>query len=227
MSLHSRSRLGLGRPPESSAYRGRFLRDVYCLIARGYEGLTPGSLVDKDETAITGLLVEAIESFLNDPLSPDWTGRYTIREEKPIHAAKKEGKARSRVDIEIESLGRRPRPQFQFEAKRLRAAVSRSLASYLGRDGLGCFLSGRYAASHGQAGMIGFVQSGSEPDWAHWIHERLNREAKRYQMASGSGGLRPHHLVPEIEHSYLSRHVRPADDAIEVHHVLLLCHDES
>ncbi len=224
MSLHSRSRPSSGHPPKSSSYRTSFLRDVYRLIAGGYHSLAPESLVEKEEPAITGLLVEAIESYLDNPRSPNWTERYAVQEERPIHASTREGKARYRVDIQIESSGRQPRPRFQLEAKRLRETNSKSLASYLGPDGLGCFLSGRYAATHEQAGMLGYVQSGTAATWASRIHEKLNREANRYQLASRSEGLRHQRLVPELEHSYISRHVRPSDGDIDIHHILLLCY---
>ncbi len=227
MSLYSRSRPGPGHPPKSSAYRSSFLRDVYRLIAHGYRSLILKNLVEKEEPAITGLLVEAIEQYLDDPRSPKWTERYAIQEERPIHSTEKEGKTRSRVDIEIESSRRRPRPRFQLEAKRLRVTDSKSVASYLGQDGLGCFLSGRYAASNEQTGMLGYVQSGTASDWAARIHERLRREAERYLLASRSEGLRHHCLVSELEYSYISRHFLPSAGYSDIHHILLLCQVES
>ncbi len=229
MSLGSQSGTASGRPPRSSAYRESFLRDVYRLVAGGYLSLTLEDLAEKEEPAITGLLVAAIEGVLDDPRSPDWVERYAIQEEKPIQevGALREGKSRSRVDIEIESSGRRPRPRFQLEAKRLRETDSKSISSYLGPEGLGCFLAGHYAGTYGQAGMLGYVQTGSEPSWASGIHEKLRRNAGRYQLASGCDGLRHHRLVPEIEHSYLSSHVRRAAGEIEIHHILLCCHRPS
>ncbi len=227
MSLHSRSSPNSGRPPGSSAYRRSFLRNVYRLIARGYHCLTLESLGEKEETDITGLLVNAIERYLDDPRSPKWTERYAIQEERPIHAPTKEGKRRSRVDIEIECSRRRPRPRFQFEAKRLRVTDSKSLASYLGQNGLGCFLSGRYAASSEQAGMLGYIQSGAASDWASRIHEKLKLEAERYQLAGGFGGLRHHRVVSELEYTYISKHALPSAEDSDVYHILLLCKVES
>ncbi len=229
MSLCSRSGTASGRPPGSSVYRESFLRDVYRLIAHGYLSLTLEDLAEKEEPAITGLLVAAIEGVLDDPRSPDWVERYAIQEEKPIQEARplKEGKSRHRVDIEIESSGRRPRPRFQLEAKRLRETDSKSTSSYLGSEGLGCFLTGRYAGTYGQAGMLGYVQTGSESSWASGIHEKLRRNAVRYQLAGECDGLRRHRLVSKIEHSYLSSHVRRGAGEIEIHHILLCCHGPS
>ncbi len=227
MSLRSRSRSGSGRPPRSSAYRRSFMLDVYRLIAQGHRSLALEGMAEREEPAITGILVNAIERYLDDPGAPDWTERYAVQEERPIHDSAIEGKARSRVDIEIESSRRRPRPRFQFEAKRLRLTDSKSLSSYLGQDGLGCFLSGRYATSNEQAGMLGYVQSGTALEWATRIHKKLRQDVEYYQLASSSGGLRHHCLVSEIEHSYISRHVLPSVGDSDIHHILLLCQVES
>ena len=73
------------------------------------------------------------------------------------------GKSRPRVDIEFERVVRGKRPRLRFEAKRLNSATGHTVAKYLGEEGLGCFLSGKYPMMHAEAGMLGYVQGEDEP----------------------------------------------------------------
>lgn len=101
-----------------------------------------------EEPAITGLLVGAIDAFLDDPAAPSWTHRFFVQDERHVNSYGRVGKRRLRVDIEVVSSNSRPRSRFQIEAKRLRKPKQASLKAYLGADGLGSFLSRRYAKDH-------------------------------------------------------------------------------
>ena len=104
-----------------------------------------------------------------------------------------------RIDIEVIEQRRGPRPRFRFEAKRLRDSDSRR--EYLGYDGLGCFLDGRYAASDPDAGMIGYVQEGNAEDHVvaicrfpsegpHSVLRRPRRWLERTPRRQGTPDLR-------------------------------------
>ena len=54
--------------------------------------------------AITGKLVHAMRDAMADPQAPDWTTRYSIREDPPLNVPGRHGKSRPRVDIEFERV---------------------------------------------------------------------------------------------------------------------------
>jgi hypothetical protein len=114
--------------------------------------------------------------------------------------------------------GRRPR--FQCEAKRLHS--DSSLGEYLGQDGLGRILNGDYAAQHPDAGMLGYVQSGTPEEWANKLESKLKDEDGPYDVLRG-GGLRPMKLSRSLSHTFYSRHNRaPVKAPIDMYHTLLL-----
>src|SRR5581483_2390114 len=87
---------------------------------------------------------------LNDPASPDWCDMIDILDDPPIPGGGRTGRGRWRPDLIFKSMERRPRPTYHFEAKRLRAQGN--VKEYLGADGLGCFISGKYASESDEAG---------------------------------------------------------------------------
>lgn len=224
MSLRLGSRASQGRPDGTPAYRRSFIHHVCHLVARGYGSLDRRSISNKAEPAITGKLVDGIRGFLDSPTAPSWVGHYFVSDEHNISDEKREGKHRVRVDIEIESSRRRPRPRFQFEAKRLRRDDSKSVSSYLGKDGLGCFLTGRYAGGEEVAGMLGYVQSDTVSAWAGQIHEKLCEQRGHYQLTASCRGLQRDRPEPALEASYRSSHYRQKSD-IEIYHIFLLCYE--
>lgn len=222
MSLRARSKVDARHPGDAWAYRRSFIGHVYCLIAAGYRRLEHESLREEEEPAITGFLVEAIRQYCDEPQAPRWAQRYFIQEELSVNRSGVKGKSRPRVDIEIEGNHKTPRRHFQIEAKRLRESDSGSRSDYLGRDGLGCFLAGRYAEGHEDAGMLGYVQSGTPSSWASKIAAELGRDPDSYLLASGCSGLQPQRPVDGLDMVYCSSHqcfLRP----LEVHHIFLLC----
>jgi hypothetical protein len=217
----------LGRPEQSAAFQRRFVADVHRLVAQGFLGLPREDLSEKDEPTITGFLVEAIRNVLDDHESPRWVERYAVQEERPVEgAAAAEGARRPRVDIEFESNRSRPRPRFQLEAKRLRTSDSKSVANYLGENGLGCFLEGRYASDHDQAGLLGYVQAGELSMWAQRIQTRLAKSRRQYRLAEDCTGLVQNPQTGELEHCYRSVHTRTVVQVpIAIHHIFLDCRE--
>ncbi len=120
------------------------------------------------------------------------------------------GKARPRVDIKIEHVSYGKRPRLCFEAKRLNSATGHTLKKYLGSDGLGCFLTGKYPATHGEAGMLGYVQSGETDEW----HKRLKQ-----QLAS-QGATETFRCSLPL-HTCESKHSLSTSGVITIHHILL------
>lgn len=193
------------------------------LIAKGYKRMDSSLYVKWEEPAITGELVRLMRELIESDDAPDWAVYYSIGDDPPLNVAGKLGKSRPRVDIEFERTGMRGlRPRLLFEAKRLGITPGHTVAAYLGADGIGCFISGKYPITHDEAGMLGYLQSGSEKDWSDQIEGTLSAKADKYCVAPP-----PYHQqkICTLEHTYVSHHhAVPKAGNIIIHHVLLRFH---
>ncbi len=196
-------------------------RHAHHLIAEGYERMDSAAFTRAQEPAITGELVRQMRVFLESGSgAPHWVVYYAIHDDPPLEAGGRKGSARLRVDIEFERVVAGRRPRLRFEAKRLCTATGHTVAGYLGPDGIGCFLSGRYPTTHGEAGMLGYVQSDDEPAWAERIASRLARSHAEHRVASPA--FAPQRLHAALLHTYVSHHLKgPTGHPLMVHHVLL------
>lgn len=203
------------------AYANALREHAHCLIAEGYARMDKAAFAREHEPAITGELVRAMRAFLEAGSSaPAWACFYSIHDDPPLDIDGRRGSSRPRVDIEFECMAVGKRPRLCFEAKRLCSRRRHTVAGYLGQDGLGCFLSGRYPTTHGEAGMLAYVQSGEESDWAERIAAHLNAdEAEHRTMLPRFASQRAH---ATLQHTYTSHHLQRQDGKpIVIHHVLL------
>ena len=131
------------------------------------------------------------------------------------------GKERPRVDIEMERTQRGPHPRFQFEAKKLPVSHKDAVGEYLGQNGLGCFLSGQYAISHDDAGMLAYIQSGSVADWVEKVKTRLEKERDACDLI---GEWTKARIIRDVEHCFCSAHGRKriGKDLVVYHSFLLM-----
>jgi hypothetical protein len=153
------------------------------LIWLGYRRLSSAAFCQAEEDHITGELLRAMRIVLQDSASPDWVDHYDVREQVPQNASGRLGKRRPKVDIEVERHQRGPRACIGFEAKRL--GHGHSMGRYLGVDGLGAFLSGHYPTTHREAGMIGYVQELSSPEWSTKLAKRLSTASGQHSITAG------------------------------------------
>lgn len=212
MSLLRSARRSLGGAPGNAAvYRRQFVFTVHQVLAQGFARLRDEKLAGKEETAITGLVVEQMRALLASRSCPKGAEHFAVHDDRPESTDGIEGKQRARVDIVVERTGRGPRPQFHFEAKRLNRSDSTS--EYVGADGMGCFLSGKYAKNEPDGGMLGYVQEDTPSSWASKLVAKLAKTGITWEPAS------LHVLIP---YSYRSSHVR-AGQPFELFHVLLAC----
>jgi len=200
-------------------YQRSFVAHVHQLLAAGFSQLEPKTLRDQEEPAITGLLVKAIRHYLEGPAAPQWSIAFAVHDDPPVEYQNRTGRARPRVDIELERAQPGRRPRFQFEAKRLYRGDS--INEYLGEDGLLSFLSGKYAAEHEDAGMLGYVQEQPVRDWVARIQQRMKDGADGFFLDARKGTWRSR-ADPELEHSYSSLHMR-AGRLLLIHHTFLEC----
>jgi len=185
------------------------------LIILGYRRLSIASFALAEEDEITGELVRSIRLVTVDQTSPEWVDHYEVREQVPQNVAGIFGKHRPRMDIEVERHYRGPRPCIGFEAKRL--GRGKRLNAYLGTDGLGAFLSGHYPTTHGEAGMLGYVQENSVEHWSGNLARELARG--QYQVSAG-GEMRT--LMTDSEMPlFFSEHTDSRGKPLSVIHLLL------
>ena len=139
-------------------------------------------------------------------------------EETRVHDPTRLGKRRCRIDIEILKSQEGPRPRFRFEAKRLHDTTSRH--DYLGDDGLGCFLDGRYAKEDDIAGMLGYVQADSIDSHAQSLEQAMAKDPTRYALRT-DGHWKACQIVRDLT-SFQTDHDRVgALPAITLLHTLL------
>jgi hypothetical protein len=184
---------------------------VHHVLATGFQRLVAATLAKKEETAITGLLVEQMRAFVASRDCPRGAQHFSVHDDRPEGTNGLEGKRRPRIDIVVERTGMGTRPKFHFEAKRLDR--SDSVAEYVGEDGMGCFLSGKYAKGEPDAGMLGYVQQGTPETWAQRLREKLATESVAWAQ---------HSLHVSLPHSYRSSHTRDGQP-FGLFHVLLVC----
>ncbi|MEP3481126.1 MAG: hypothetical protein ABJZ55_17895 [Fuerstiella sp.] len=203
----------------SWTYRRTFIEHVHVLVWRAYSQLDRSTLSVMDEPEISGLICEAIQVTLDDPNAPDWVDDYEIHDDPPVHDKSRKGKRRRRVDIKLASRRQRPRTRFCFEAKCLNKNAG--VTDYLGKEGLGQFISGAYAASECDSGMLAYVQKDDCATWSGKIAAKV--DTNKHKL--GRGGTWRSILISElIEHCYQTIHNRPRSlKNITVLHTFLDC----
>ena len=218
--MRSRSHYQLrGVSANGEPYAEAFVRRVHNLLGLGYATLKPTELSCAQEEHITGELVRSIETVLDDAGAPYWMRWFSVHEEPRIHDPTRRGRRRLRLDIRIDSSQNRPRARMRFEAKRL--GPHHGVSVYLGREGIFCFLDGRYAREDSSAGMLGYVQAGSPDSWATKIEQAMNSNATRLSLRRSSC-WRKVHVAAELSSTYRSGHDRPSiGHPIEIFHTLL------
>ncbi len=207
-------------PALRPAYADALCKHAHWIIAEGYQRLEKAAFARAQEPTITGELVQAMRAFLESGEdAPSWVTLYSIHDDPPVEAGGRLGRSRPRVDIEFERIGAGRRPRLRFEAKRLCSPTGHTVAGYLGEDGLGCFLTGRYPTRDGEAGMLGYVQSGDTAIWAEKIAVQLIEGGGEHGSLTLPFERQQIHAT--LEHTYVSHHLGRDEEPLEVHHILL------
>jgi len=193
------------------------------LVALGYQQMNSSRYANWEEPAITGELVRVMRKLIESDNAPGWAVYYAIGDDPPLNVAGRHGKFRPRVDIEFERTGVRGlRPRLRFEAKRLGKTTGHTVSAYLGAEGMGCFISGKYPLTHDEAGMLGYVQTGSEKEWSDQVENALTTNGAVYNTAPP-----PYHQqkICSLKHTYVSHHCTSSPkSALIIHHLFLRFH---
>ncbi len=217
-------KLNIDHSNDSSEYIAGFHRGALCLIGAGHERLVAGDedYSDIAEEEISGELAKHVQDYINSLSSPDWTKYFCVQEERRENTNARKGKCRKRVDIAFVLAGMKPQKFMRFEAKRLRKPGF-TLGGYIGKDGLGEFIAGNYAADDDTAGMLGYVQSDDCDYWARKISETIEKNKQDIGLIEGSQWQKAH--FDDVDHCYKTRHNRSKIKCeLLVYHLLLTLH---
>lgn len=205
-------------------YRSAFVQHCLRLLGRAFATLPHEGMSAKEEPAITGLLIRRANEILeSDDIEAEFQHLIVLDDPPQNDLQELEGKRRPRIDVEFIRAQCGPRPRFHLEAKRLYR--SDSVAEYWGDSGLAMFLSGGYASSTPDAGMVGYVQSDSCDKWGKALSDSLAKHPTELAVCDD----RPIFTaakwsidgVPQIQESC---HLRKGIlGRIVVYHVLLDC----
>jgi len=208
-------------PSSFQKWKVAFRERAHLLISIGYiAGRYKIESDGHEEQDITGFIVCGIRDWLRRRDCPPWCKFYSVHEEAPVSKEGSSGKSRPRTDFFIE-LGSRFRPEYVFEAKRLRAngyGVSR----YTGLEGMGCFTEGIYASGYDEAAMLGYVQSNALFEWKERVKQSITEKGVSLYLKS----LQYDEVViAEFPLEWVSEHERKNGKGriIKIYHVLLDC----
>jgi hypothetical protein len=209
-------------PPNSKwekTYWSAFSRDAHQLLAWGYSGALSLIGPRQEEPEITGFIVGCIRSKLNMTTCKRYE-RYSLHEESPFAGEERSGKERRRLDIFVESHTIQPRPRYVFEAKRLRKG-SHGIGGYVGDEGIGRFVTNKYAAEWPVAAMIGYVQSEDANSWQPKLEAAFNSDLE--DRLAIEKKLSRVCIIASIPDEWSSEHRRRDNDTITIFHILLNC----
>jgi hypothetical protein len=201
--------------------------DAHILIAWGYMDTVAMLPSTRDEYDMTGLLADAMNRRIEDPLTPDRFAYYSVHNERPISPLGERGKRRPKLDIQIELCGTKPKRRYTFEAKRLRddasAPASNSLDHYFGGEGVGRFIANRYPTEGREAAMVGFVEAHDVGFWTQRFERAFADEPRtgRYGL-NVIVGFQPISVVKELPYEGLSLHRRDDGSTMRLLQIFLL-----
>ncbi len=209
-------------PPHFQPWKVAFRERAHLLISAGY---TAGRYkIESDghnEEHITEFIVCGMKDWMCRRSRPSWCKYYSVHEEAPVSRKDSHGKSRLRTDIFVELCSRLERPEYVFEAKRLRTdgyGVSR----YTGLGGMGCFTEGIYAPGYDEAAMLGYIQSNTLFEWKERVKKSImEKEADLYLKAPQYDEV----VIAEFPLEWVSEHERKnsKNRFVRIYHILLDC----
>lgn len=207
-------------PTYFQPWKVAFRKNAHLLINAGYSAGRAKITTNKhEEEHITEFIVCGIKDWMRRRDRPSWCKYYSVHEEAPVSREGKHGKSRPRTDIFIELTSRFERPEYVFEAKRLRRN-GYGAGKYTGVEGMGCFTEGIYAEGYNEAAMLGYVQSNTPTEWKVRVMKSITRNAASLYLQSSQRG---EIVIPDFPLEWVSEHVRHNGKGLRIYHVLLDC----
>ena len=188
-------------------------------MCAGYERIRNENHSSSEEDWITQRIVEEVRRYLRSPDCPRWAERYSVHDQVPQSVPGKPTKKRPKIDIQIESVGRRG-TEYHIEAKRLRTDDPRCVSNYLD-EGLARFLVEDYARESDEGAMLGYVQANSPAEWKDEILESLRNDTAKYRQTPSTAGMVDSTICRGLETIGCSTHTRPTLCDVAIFHSLL------
>jgi hypothetical protein len=176
-------------PPDFVADLLRFTLEVWADFA------LPRSVYK--ETRITALFSRLLEERVYGDQTKDWA---VVDETKQYD---RHGKEIARTDIRVLPPGKKRRDfAFVFECKRLnvhrRGRVHHGAGAYVGKDGMMCFVTGKYASGLRKGGMLAYVMDGDVASAREAVSRFIDRRRLPLRLGLLTGyvpcGLLGNHL---------------------------------
>ncbi len=208
-------------PSHFQPWKVAFRKNTHLLINAGYSaGRAKIATNELEEEHITEFIVCGIKDWMCRRDRPLWCKYYSVHEEAPVSGKGTHGKSRPRTDIFIELGSRLERPEYVFEAKRLRTNGFEA-GKYTGVGGMGCFTGGIYAEGYHEAAMLGYVQSDTLTEWKKRVKKSITDNAVSLYLQSKQYD---EVVISEIPLEWVSEHERKnGKGSIRIYHVLLDC----
>lgn len=147
-------------------------------------------------------------------------------EREPAEDDPRTGDELGRIDLKfLPAVSAREEVYFAFECKRLNVAANggrRSFAPEYVTEGMMRFVTGQYAGSVRQGGMIGYVLDGRRDDAIDLVSQNIASRAGDLRMNSPAT-LDRSRLRPAADHVRETKHTRQEPDSFLLHHVFLNC----
>lgn len=208
-------------------YVSALREDAHLLLAWSYADARPNLRAARDEYDLTGMLADAMEARINNPLTPERFSLYSVHNERPISPTAELGKDRPKLDIQIERCGIRPKIGYTFEAKRLRddqkANPSSCVAHYLGDDGVGRFVTGKYEKGNSEAAMLGCFQAHKAEFWINRIARAFADDVIEKGRFNIVKAFQSCTIVQELPYEGSTLHRRANGATIRLFHIFLDC----
>ena len=209
-------------PSHFQSWKVAFRKNAHILISVGYTASRARIASDEHkEEYITEFIICGIKDWMRCRDRPSWCKYYGVHEEAPVSGKGSHGKSRPRTDIFIE-LGSRPeRPEYVFEAKRLRTN-GYGAGKYTGVEGMGCFTEGIYAAGYDETAMLGYVQSDTLFEWKKRVKKSITDNAVSLYLKSAQYD---EVVIPDFPLEWVSEHERKNGQGsiVRIYHILLNC----
>jgi hypothetical protein len=194
-----------------------FCRHAHDLLRIGYqEALSRIRTESEEEQDITGYICASLKKWLR--ANPGEYDCFDVHEEPPVELSGKAGKHRPRADIIITYTAKN-RPEFCFEAKRLHRKKA-TAARYTGTDGMGCFISERYAGCYAEGAMIGYVQTDTIERWLNELQKRVRKEEVALHLERVETSV---NFASAFPLEWASLHHRKTHGSIRLFHIMLDC----
>ncbi len=194
-----------------------FRRRCHQLLAIGYQRALPQILSGRDdEPDITDYICRGIREWFAE--NPRESFGFDVNDDVPRSENERVGKDRQKPDLIFVIAGYH-RPEFFVEAKRLHRTKAPA-PRYVGKEGMGCFISGSYARKWLEAAMVGYVQSDTLDHWQATLQEKIEADSQALEM----DGIEKQTFFPDsFPLEWSSSHRRKEAPSVKLFHILLDC----